>query len=60
MANRVHQEAGVANAEQGEVILDGPDGVAISMTPDAARRTGKSLTGAADEAGRQEAEKPKP
>ena len=56
MVNRVHDKAGEANAEQGEVILDGPDGVMVSMTPDAARQTGRNLAGAADEAGRQGAE----
>ena len=53
MANRVHDKAGQADAEQGEVILDGPDGVAVSMTPDAARQTGERLAGAADKARRQ-------
>jgi len=41
---------GVASAEQGLVILDGPDGVAVTMTPDAATGTGHSLITAADEA----------
>jgi len=53
MANRVHKEAGDAAAERGEVILDGPNGVAVSMTPEAARKTGERLAGAADEASRQ-------
>ena len=50
MANRVQDVAGDVSAEEGEVILDGPNGVAVSMTPAAARRTGESLTGAADKA----------
>ncbi|RJF91458.1 hypothetical protein [Sphingomonas cavernae] len=37
---------GVATAE-GYVVLDGPGGVAITMTPDAAARTGHSLIMAA-------------
>lgn len=38
---------GKANAEAGVVILDGPDGVAVTMTPYAASETGKSLIEAA-------------
>jgi hypothetical protein len=38
---------GVANAEGGLVILDGPNGVAVTMTPEAALGTGKSLVAAA-------------
>ena len=40
-------EPGVASAEDGFVILDGPDGVALTMTPTAAERTGQSLIAAA-------------
>jgi hypothetical protein len=40
-------EPGVANAESGFVILDGPDGTAVTMTPPAAARTGQSLLSAA-------------
>ena len=40
-------EPGSATAEEGLVILDGPDGVAVTMTPDAAARTGQSLISAA-------------
>jgi hypothetical protein len=43
-------QPGVASAEQGIVILDGPDGVAIAMTPDAADGTGRSLLAAAEAA----------
>ena len=57
MANRVHEQAGHACAEEGEVILDGPNGVAVSMTPEAARKTSQSLAGAADEASRQQKSK---
>ncbi len=31
-----HRTGGIASAEAGLVLLDGPDGVAIAMTPDAA------------------------
>ena len=45
-----HDRPGVASAEQGIVLLDGPDGVAVAMTPDAAEATGHSLVTAAGEA----------
>lgn len=47
------QEPGVATAEQGVVLLDGPDGVAIAMTPQAAEETGRRLMAAAQEAASQ-------
>jgi len=40
-------EPGIASAEGGLVFLDGPDGVAKTMTADAAARTGQSLIDAA-------------
>lgn len=40
-------EAGPASAEDGIVILDGPDGVAASMEPDPAEETGRNLIDAA-------------
>ncbi|MBD8547451.1 hypothetical protein IFT82_12000 [Sphingomonas sp. CFBP 8760] len=42
--------AGKATAESGVVLLDGPGGVAVAMTPEAARETGHSLIAAADQA----------
>lgn len=42
--------AGQATAEDGVVILDGPDGVAVTMTPDAASGTADSLLEAARQA----------
>jgi len=51
-------EPGKASAEQGVVILDGPDGVAITLTPEAAAATGHSLIEAAEQA-RQQAAQPK-
>lgn len=47
---------GVATAEQGQVMLDGPDGVAVAMTPEAAEGTARSLLAAAEEAKHQEPE----
>ena len=49
----VFDESGKAYAEEGQVMLDGPDGVAISMTPDAADETGHELIRAASEARQQ-------
>lgn len=42
--------AGVASAEDGVVILDGPDGVAVAMTPETADGTAQSLAAAAAQA----------
>ncbi|AGH51104.1 MULTISPECIES: hypothetical protein [Sphingomonadales] len=50
-------KAGIASAEDGLVVLDGPDGVAVTMTPDAATRTGQNLISAAEIAERQRADK---
>lgn len=56
----IHQpetEPGIASAEDGQVLLDGPDGVAIAMTPECALGTAHSLLGAAREAmGQRDAE----
>jgi hypothetical protein len=46
-------EGGTAVAENGVVLLDGPDGVAISLTPRAAEETAASLVAAAREARQQ-------
>lgn len=40
-------DPGVASAENGVVILDGPNGLAVTMTADAAEKTGESLIAAA-------------
>ena len=40
-------------ADEGEVIVEGPDGVAVTTTPDAAEETGKRMLEAASEARRQ-------
>lgn len=44
------EDAGKASAEHGVVILDGPDGVAVTMTAEAAARTADSLHDAASQA----------
>lgn len=45
--------AGIASAEDGVVILDGPEGLAITLTAQAAAETGQSLIDAAAKAQRQ-------
>jgi uncharacterized protein with beta-barrel porin domain len=40
-------EAGRASVEEGLVLLDGPDGIAVTMTASAALETGKRLVEAA-------------
>ena len=46
-------EAGTATAEDGVVVLDGPEGLAITLTPSAAAQTGHSLISAAELAAHQ-------
>lgn len=53
MAVAIYTEAGEAVAEEGLVLLDGPNGITISLTPDAAEETGQELIRAAVEARRQ-------
>jgi hypothetical protein len=43
-------EAGAVSVEEGIVLVDGPDGVAIALTPEAARVLGERLIAAADKA----------
>ena len=45
-----HSEPSNVVAEQGEVLVEGPDGVAVTLTPDAAEETGHRLVKAASEA----------
>jgi hypothetical protein len=46
-------EPGIASAEEGMVMLDGPSGVAVTMTAAAAEQTGQNLIAAARIAERQ-------
>lgn len=50
MSTKTESEPGKVQAENGIVIIDGPDAVALSMTPDAANAMGKRMMDAADEA----------
>jgi len=53
MVNQLSTRPGIATAESGLVILDGPDGIAATMTPEAAEQTGLSLLQAAKDAQNQ-------
>ena len=41
--DKVHDEPSEVDAEDGQVIVDGPDAVAVSLTPDAAAETSQRL-----------------
>jgi hypothetical protein len=43
-------EAGEVSVQDGVVLVDGPDGVAIALTPRAARTFGERLIAAASDA----------
>lgn len=49
-AHKAYDQPSTVSPVDGEVTIDGPDGVGLSMTPDAAHRTGERLRDAATEA----------
>jgi len=53
MSNKPHDTPTKATAEQGEVMLDGPEGLAMSFTPHAAAKSAAALAKAATKAGQQ-------
>lgn len=53
MAKQTYDTPSDVAAEQGEVIVDGPDGVAVSLTPEAAAETSDRLLHAANHAAGQ-------
>ncbi len=53
MSNEPHDIPTKATAEQGEVMLDGPGGLALSLTPHAAAKSAAAMAKAATEADRQ-------
>lgn len=53
MKNQTFDTPSEIDAEQGEVIVDGPDGVAFSLTPEAAEEVSDRLKRAAAKARRQ-------
>jgi hypothetical protein len=56
MAQKAYDDATVTDAVDGEVVLRGPDGVAVSMTPEAAEETARRLLESSEEARRQRAQ----
>jgi hypothetical protein len=56
---KIYDTPSKVSAEEGEVMIDGPDGVAISMTPDAAAETSDRLLDQAAVARGQEKLDPK-
>jgi osmotically-inducible protein OsmY len=48
--DELYDQATKVTAEQGEVVLDGPDGVDVKLTPDAAEETADNLIEGAVEA----------
>lgn len=53
MNTQLNDQPTLATAEDGEVMLDGPDGLAASFTPDAAARSAESIAAAAVKAASQ-------
>lgn len=47
---KIYDEATKVKASKGDVVLDGPDGVDVAMTPDAAAETSDRLLEAAAQA----------
>ena len=45
-----HEQASQVVAEAGNIIIEGPDGVAVTMSPDAAEETARRLLRAVSEA----------
>ena len=43
MTEKTYDEASNVDAEDGDVVVDGPDGVAVSLTPEAAIETSDRL-----------------
>lgn len=55
MAKNPHDKPLVAAAEDGEVLIDGPGGIAESFTPQAARRSAEHIAKAVDDAAANDA-----
>ncbi|HEX8641775.1 MAG TPA: hypothetical protein VF704_11560 [Allosphingosinicella sp.] len=50
---KAHGDPSDVMAEEGDVIVEGPNGVAVTLTPEAAEETGRRMLKAATEARRQ-------
>lgn len=57
MTRKIYDEATSVEAKDGSVVLDGPDGVDVILTPEAALETGGRLIDVAAKAAGQEREK---
>lgn len=55
-----HGDPSDVMAEEGEVIVEGPNGVAVTLTPEAAEETARRMARAASEARRQQGKKDGP
>jgi len=60
MDDRIYDEPSEVDAEDGHVIVDGPDGVDILMTPGAAEETSERLLWGAAKAQGQKIQKGEP
>ena len=58
--DKTYDEPSAVKAEDGEVVLDGPDGVDVRMTPDAAVETSDRLFKSSLKAQGQRVRKSKP
>ncbi|HZU52225.1 MAG TPA: hypothetical protein VE968_10165 [Sphingomicrobium sp.] len=50
MDGKIHDEPSSVASDHGTVVVDGPDAVAVTLTPDAAEETGERLISSAIEA----------
>jgi hypothetical protein len=57
MPTKAHDTPTTVTAEDGEVMLDGPDGLAVSFTPDAASKSASAIAEAASRAHLQSKDK---
>lgn len=55
-ADTPHDKPSIVHADCGEILLDGPNGLAAAFTPDAAEETGRRLLAAAQRARSEERE----
>jgi hypothetical protein len=55
--DKLYDEATQVSAEDGEVVLDGPDGVDVKVTPEAAEQTAGNLIVGATKARHQRRQK---
>jgi hypothetical protein len=58
MDNKLHDEPSEVQADEGEVLVDGPNGVSVSLTPEAALETSERLVDGAIKAKGQIASEP--